>query len=178
LVDILAILDNSQVDSSEMSYEDLKRLQKRQAEELHELKRLIQERNSNNTPTVIIQNQQPQPIIQQVEVPVPQRRIKKTIRSPPRQEPEEVPSEPDEELEPEPEPIVKPKPVVAPAATPKPKPIPAAAAAPQPIQPLRESPKPVVKNSPRNIKIYFSPNLNPGLRQFNLRDGVEISVLE
>jgi hypothetical protein len=132
------------------------------------LRRLLQERNNNNTPTFIIQNTTPTPVVQQISAPVP-RRIKKTVRSP-QSEPVEEPAP----IEvPKPIPIKKPEPaVVVPIEKPKP-PVVEPKVIPKPI------PKPVVINDgPKIIKIYFSPNLNPGLTQHNLKDGIELSILE
>lgn len=147
----------------------MKRLQRRQAEEINELRRLLQERNNNNTPTFIIQNTTPTPVIQQVPVP---RRIKRTVRSP--QEEPPVAKSPTPIEVPRPIPISKPEPepeptVIVPIEKPKP-----AAVEPKVIP----KPKPVVNDYPRLTKIYFSPILNPGLLQFDLRDGIEISILE
>jgi hypothetical protein len=158
------------VDTSELSHEDLKRLQRRQAEEINELRRLLQERSNNNgTPTFIIQNTTPAPIVQ--HVPVPQRRIKRTVRSPQEEPPVVEPPAPIES--PQPLPVKKPEPaVIVPIEKPKPKPTPV-------IEPkVIPKPKPVVNDYPRLAKIYFSPILNPGLLQFDLQDGVEISILE
>lgn len=150
-----------------MSQEDLKRLQRRQAEEINELRRLLQERNNNSTPTFIIQNTTPTPVIQQAP-----RRIKKVARSPSPQEPVIQPIEAPKPAEkyvqiskPEPEPI----------AVPIDSPKPAAVKAPKPQTKISA---PIVNDVPRLTKVYFSPILNPGLLQFGLKDGIEISILE
>lgn len=158
------------MDHSELSQEDLKRLQRRQAEEINELRRLLQERSNNNTPTFIIQNTTPTPVIQQAP-----RRIKRTVRSPPAQEPILQPIEAPKPVE-KPVEITKPEPVIVPIENPKPRPEPKVV--PKPTPQPKVVVQPIVEDQPRLMKIYFSPNLNPGLLQFGLKDGVEISILE
>jgi hypothetical protein len=105
-------------------------------------------------------------------VPGP-RRIKRTVRSP-QEEPAAVVEPPAPIVVPQPIPLTKPEPepaAIVPIEKPKPKP---AVIEPKVIP----KPKPIVNDYPRLTKIYFSPILNPGLLQFELRDGVEISILE
>lgn len=147
----------------------------RQSDEISELKRMLQERSTNNTPQVHIHNQPPQ-IIQQYEAPAPQiKRSNRNRRSPQKiEEPELIYDEPPPIEVSQPILPIKKEPVIAVAAAARPK----LTAAQPPIQIQKETPKPVTKSSPSYVKIYFSPNYNKGLLQYGLKDGVEISVLE